>query len=487
MFSRAGKTTINQYMSFSDGSKTLDDSRIALNDSFEEELANREYEDNYDQVFGNKLKRVEKKFDINKFTPIYQKSEKQNSKKESLSMVFKSTTTREAAGKIYKLAPSIQRIGGANREDPKNIPSLYHYNPCYKAVDSRVKGDVKFKRSLKKNKILQKRKEFLQNYTVELKKKLAIKETRMSYVNSLLTKFKKCKKNYVETTQKSRPKEKLGKGHSLISESSDGETLKAQSLAKININSTSAIKTEGKGDSEIQRMKSLSHFTSNHSTAPESHQKPVRRVNMSKKSRINEDIVKWCFRKANFSFDSELSPYDLKMKLFNSPEESTIMKERCKSVTPFDKQQDRPPLKAEINCNEKRFEVNSSNIHALSNSRKSASPDFKKCTRRKELFDTPFYLNTYDANYEYPKSSLGKVPDFKRYISRPPQEKEIIYQEYYKPLEKIYASMKRKDRTVAFRNQRSRDDLLYRHETVARQARKNILDSASLMAKKINF
>ena len=50
MFSRAGKTTISQYMSFSDSSKTFDNRRETLDE------VDEEYLDNYDTCFGNKLK-----------------------------------------------------------------------------------------------------------------------------------------------------------------------------------------------------------------------------------------------------------------------------------------------------------------------------------------------------------------------------------------------------------------------------------------------
>ena len=85
-------------------------------------------------------------------------------------------------------------------------------------------------------------------------------------------------------------------------------------------------------------------------------------------------------------------------------------------------------------------------------------------------------MNTYDINFEYSKKSLGKVPDFKRYINRPPQEKEIIYNEYYKPLEVIFGPMKSKDLMVAFKNQKSRDDLMYRQESIANKSSHSLLE-----------
>lgn len=170
-----------------------------------------------------------------------------------------------------------------------------------------------------------------------------------------------------------------------------------------------------------------------------------------------------------------MNPYDLKRKLFHDPEESTISRERCKSVTPFEKQSTRQEFKGDFDCNEKRFEANKGDISVLSKNKRSISPDFKKSTKRKGIENKSLNMNTYDVNYEYTKSSLGKVPNFKRYIPRPNQEKEIIYNEYYKPLEQIFKTMDHKDNLVAFRNLKSRDDLLYKPESIANQGRKSIL------------
>ncbi|CAI2365579.1 unnamed protein product [Moneuplotes crassus] len=402
--------------------------------------------------------------------------------------MFKSTTTRESASKIYKLPPSIQKISGASTEDPKNIPSMYHYNPSYKMVDSKIKGGVKYKLNLSVNKVLQKKKEILLNHTTNLKKKLAIKDTRTNYINSIVTKFKKCKKNYAEEEQRNQAKKNFARRNSiLLVNGSDSEPMRANSLSKVNIHRNSGIKENAKADMDLQRMNSLSGLVSSYRAATEVSHKPISRKLLSNKSRVDEDIVRWCFRKVNCSFDEELNPYDLKMKLFKPSEESISTRQRCKSVTPFDKQSNRLPLRADMDCNEKRFEVNTSNINVLSSGRKSPSPNFNKYTSRKDIIEPPINMHTYDANYEYSKRSLGKVPDFKRYISRPSQEKEILCQEAYKPLDEIFSSLKKKDKTVPFKHQRPRDDLMYKHENISRQGRKSILDGASLRARKINF
>lgn len=89
----------------------------------------------------------------------------------------------------------------------------------------------------------------------------------------------------------------------------------------------------------------------------------------------------------------------------------------------------------------------------------------KKFSKRKDFVTPPDQMNTYNVNFEYIKNSLGKVPNFERYIDRPPQEKKIIYNEYYTSLDQIYGSLKTKDSNVAFSVQKPRDDLMYRQES----------------------
>jgi hypothetical protein len=76
-----------------------------------------------------------------------------------------------------------------------------------------------------------------------------------------------------------------------------------------------------------------------------------------------------------------------------------------------------------------RFEYIDDRVKAWSKYIKSPSPVFSKITGRKEMVKTP--SRTYDANVEYCKNSLAKgVPDFNRYIERPPPGKKLITPDY---------------------------------------------------------
>lgn len=124
----------------------------------------------------------------------------------------------------------------------------------------------------------------------------------------------------------------------------------------------------------------------------------------------------------------------------------------------------------------------------------------KRFSNRKDFVTPPDQMNTYDVNFEYTKKSLGKVSNFaglevfscpkgtksdqanphvfKKYLDRPPQERKIIYNEYYIPLDQIYGSMKTKDPLVAFSAQKPRDDLMYRQESKVGSKLSNLIGNS---------
>jgi hypothetical protein len=185
MFSRAGKTTIDQYLCFGDGTKTSEmaerHNRSMGNGLGQDGQANPGKKgesgnkpassdnrvENYDSCFGNKLllnitKIEEPQIKEKKQEELHPKDHKQKEKIKTMnrdgSSVFKSTTTRETGGKMFRLAPCVQMISGLNNEKPGDMPPVARYNVNYTTVEGRILGNVQYKSNIANNKVLEKRK-----------------------------------------------------------------------------------------------------------------------------------------------------------------------------------------------------------------------------------------------------------------------------------------------------------------------------------------
>lgn len=149
-------------------------------------------------------------------------------------------------------------------------------------VSAQVKGSVKYNQRMGGNKMLEKKRELMKNHTEELRKKLALKDTRTKYINSILEKYNKWKAKQKEMTQQPSL-EMTDKNLSLGKGNYEGPP-RAQSMAKVNIYSNSMIAGNKKNELEISRIHSYSQLGSNFSTAPHSHHKPNPRLQMTSKS-----------------------------------------------------------------------------------------------------------------------------------------------------------------------------------------------------------
>ena len=205
-------------------------------------------------------------------------------KKKVLTHTFKSTTTRDQVGKNYKLAPCVQRIGGLRNEDPNNIPSLYQYNPSFASVESRIKGNVKYKLHLKGTKELQKKKKLINKYVSDLNKRLAIKDTRSGYIHSILTKFHKYKRNLQpDPRSRSVKKEIFQQNKSFSRENSDFSSQKVYKNSKIvSINSKSVMRERKQSNVEANNYQSLPQLQAKKPSSTET-SKPIKRIHMSSK------------------------------------------------------------------------------------------------------------------------------------------------------------------------------------------------------------
>ena len=138
------------------------------------------------------------------------------------------------------------------------------------------------------------------------------------------------------------------------SSKSDFSPPKIKNKAKINIASSGVGRERKRSNAELVKNQSYPHFISQDSTVPET-DKGVKRVKVhkfnrqiSKRARIEDDIVKWSLKKSRVAFQNELNPYDLKEKIFDAYNNQTQEKPRCKSVLAFDKQLKRPGFKGDM-------------------------------------------------------------------------------------------------------------------------------------------
>ena len=352
------------------------------------------------------------------------------------------TTTRELLSKLRKLAPSVQRISGVSCEDPGTIPPVGRYSPSYATVDCKVKGYVLFKKSPSVHKTPLK--QMQREHTEELKKKLEAKHSRSEYISSMIEKFNKLRHKTIDKEEPDISDISVLKKDSVFSINSEYSSKKYHSPRKININSKSVLRERKGSEGGLSKYQSLPQLASNVSTSPDSHPLGlnkqaktlaglVRRMKplkfKSRKARVEEDIFHWAIKRAlNTSAEEEFNPYNLKKALFDSAEKNPMTKSRCKSVIPFEKQTQRKPFR--------------------------------------DIYET--HENTYDGNPEVCKKSLATgVPDFKRYVKRPPLVKSIVSPDYCKPVEKIFRPYVQKCQLVDFKLLKPRDDLMYRQESVA--------------------
>lgn len=59
--------------------------------------------------------------------------------------------------KLFIIGPKVQQISGVKDESKNTVPPIARYNPNYKTVESRIKGNVKLMKPVNISKVLNKK------------------------------------------------------------------------------------------------------------------------------------------------------------------------------------------------------------------------------------------------------------------------------------------------------------------------------------------
>jgi hypothetical protein len=161
----------------------------------------------------------------------------------------------------------------------------------------------------------------------------------------------------------------LNKKNSILSVNSDVNHNKIREAGKVNIKSNSILRERKKSNAMMAKNHSLPHLAGSDATNPPEVNNSKNRLfdvirnasNISEiikrikplklrnnKSRVEEDIFRWCVKRVNCSLGEDLNPYELKKQIFDSTEKNPMTKLRCKSVVPFHLQTKRPPIKSDM-------------------------------------------------------------------------------------------------------------------------------------------
>lgn len=160
----------------------------------------------------------------------------------------------------------------------------------------------------------------------------------------------------------------LHKKTSILSTNSEVNQNKIREAGKVNINSNSILRERKKSNAAMNKNHSLPHLSGSNATSPPEVNNSKNRLfdvirnanNISEiikrikplklrnnKSRVEEDIFRWCARRANCSLGEDFNPYELKKQIFDSTEKNPMTKLRCRSVIPFHLQAKRAPFKGD--------------------------------------------------------------------------------------------------------------------------------------------
>lgn len=142
-------------------------------------------------------------------------------------------------------------------EKPNAVPPIARYNPNYSTVDSKVKGNVFLRNPVGSNKVLENKQRILKQFALNAKRKYSVKDGRENYLNTLISKFKKFKKESYEQYNNMTFDYKLSKKDSLLSNNSEYATNLQHPMSKININSGAQMRERKKSEATLPKFNSL--------------------------------------------------------------------------------------------------------------------------------------------------------------------------------------------------------------------------------------
>jgi hypothetical protein len=142
-------------------------------------------------------------------------------------------------------------------EKPNAVPPIARYNPNYSTVDSKVKGNVLLRNPIGSNKVLEKKQRILRQFALNAKRKYSVKDGRENYLNTLIQKLNKFKKESYDQDNNMTFDKKILKKDSLLSSNSEYATNLNQPISKININSGMEIRERKKSEAILPKFHSL--------------------------------------------------------------------------------------------------------------------------------------------------------------------------------------------------------------------------------------
>jgi hypothetical protein len=142
-------------------------------------------------------------------------------------------------------------------EKPNAVPPIARYNPNYSTVDSKVKGNVLLRNPIGSNKVLEKKQRILRQFALNAKRKYSVKDGRENYLNTLIQKLNKFKKESYDQDNNMTFDKKILKKDSLLSSNSEYATNLNQPISKININSGMEMRERKKSEAILPKFHSL--------------------------------------------------------------------------------------------------------------------------------------------------------------------------------------------------------------------------------------
>jgi hypothetical protein len=142
-------------------------------------------------------------------------------------------------------------------EKPNAVPPIARYNPNYSTVDSKVKGNVLLRNPIGSNKVLEKKQRILRQFALNAKRKYSVKDGRENYLNTLIQKLNKFKKESYDQDNNMTFDKNILKKDSLLSSNSEYATNLNQPISKININSGMEMRERKKSEAILPKFHSL--------------------------------------------------------------------------------------------------------------------------------------------------------------------------------------------------------------------------------------